>query len=209
MTTASHLVIISLNGISSSLLHTSNNNNTTDNRRTDLNGDIILSAPKSRQTRINKTNSHCEKNINFAPVRSESYRSTGDYSRGLRLEYTNVSSVLSKTPRPRNIISRQRSHINSKTSFHEEYYDMSSGINNENSNIGGSTQQLTRLSGPSFDFTTNRKSSYPNKSNTFNLGLNNYYSSTNELRLREQLHRSETNIDKMKYMISKDLNIQQ
>ncbi|CAF1351155.1 unnamed protein product [Didymodactylos carnosus] len=193
------------NGVASSLLHIPSNSNTGDNRRTDINGDIVLSASKSRQTRINKTNNQ---NMNFVPVRSESYRS-GDYNRVSRLEYPNVSSVLSAAARPRNTSSKQRNYVNSKSSFHDEYYDMNGGANNENNNIGASTQQLARLSGSSFDLTANRKPLSPNKSSTFNLGLNHYYSSTNELRLQEQLHRSETNIDKTKYLRLKDSNAQQ
>ncbi|CAM4778684.1 unnamed protein product [Rotaria magnacalcarata] len=156
------------------------------------NGDLHLSsAAKSlRTSRLQRTNSHLDKtpglNAFGLPVRSESYRSS-------RLDYG---------VRSRNTSSKQRTYVNSKTSFHEiNAGDLPiNGTQDENTfyhqqplNILSSTQ---RLNGSTFDLTASRKIISPNKSNTFNYSANGtgshhpYYNSTQEL------HRSETTNDK-------------
>ncbi|CAM4949726.1 unnamed protein product [Rotaria socialis] len=156
------------------------------------NGDLHLSsAAKSlRTSRLQRTNSHLDKtpglNAFGLPARSESYRSS-------RLDYG---------VRSRNTSSKQRTYVNSKTSFHEiNAGDLPiNGTQDENAfyhqqplNILSSTQ---RLNGSTFDLTASRKVLSPNKSNTFNYPANGtgghhpYYNSTQEL------HRSETTNEK-------------
>ncbi|CAF3979567.1 unnamed protein product [Rotaria sp. Silwood2] len=158
------------------------------------NGDLHLSsATKSlRTTRLQRTNSHLDKapglNGYGLPMRSESYRSS-------RLDYG---------IRSRHTSSKQRTYVNSKTSFHDAnggdihlngapdentYYQQQQ---QQQMNMMSSTQ---RINGSTFDLTANRKLLSPNKSNTFNYpangtGHHNYYNSAQEL------HRSETNIDR-------------
>jgi hypothetical protein len=161
--------------------------------RDDLNGaDLLLtSASKSRQTaRVQRTNSHLDKtptgNGYGLPLRSESYRSS-------RLDYG---------IRPRHTSSKQRSYVNSKSSFHDavapnDYY---AGGGQGDENLYYQQPQLTvasstqRLNGSSFDLTASRKPLSPNKSSSFNVaastGHHGYYASTQEL------HRSETNIER-------------
>jgi hypothetical protein len=144
----------------------------------------VSSATKSRHvTRLQRTNSHLDKapgvNNYGIPMRSESYRSS-------RLEHG---------LRPRRTSSKQRSYVNSKTTFH----DMNNGeLNNQDENTFHQQQQQTnvmsstqRLNGSSFDLTANRKTLSQNKSTTFNItGQQHYYNSTQEL------HRSGTTIDR-------------
>jgi hypothetical protein len=155
--------------------------------RDDINhGNLHLSsATKSRHTtRLQRTNSHLDKvpgaNTYGIPIRSESYRSS-------RVEHG---------LRPRHTSSKQRSYVNSKTTFH----DMNNGeLNNQDENTFPHQQQqqmnimnsTQRINGSSFDLTANRKTLSQNKSTTFNItGHQNYYNSTQEL------HRSGTTIDR-------------
>jgi hypothetical protein len=157
------------------------------------NGDLHVSpTAKSRHvTRLQRTNSHLDKTPGTTgyglPMRSESYRSS-------RLDYG---------IKPRNTSSKQRTYVNSKTSFHEinngDFY--LSGAQDENIYYHQQQQQMNllsstqRLNGSTFDLTASRKPISPNKSNTFNIptnvtGQHGYYSSAQEL------HRSETNLDR-------------
>lgn len=167
------------------------------NTRDDMNNvDLhVSSTGKSRHmSRLQRTNSHLEKTPGTAtfglPIRSESYRSS-------RIDYG---------LRPRHTSSKQRHYVNSKTSFHDlnsgEYYLASTQDENiyyhqqqQQMNLLSSTQ---RLNGSAFDLTASRKPLSPNRSSTFNVSANPngqhpYYNSTQEL------HRSETNIDRNQF----------
>jgi hypothetical protein len=148
------------------------------------NGNLQLSsATKARQTtRLQRTNSHLDKaaatNNYGIPMRSESYRSS-------RLDYS---------LRPRHTSSKQRSYVNSKSTFHDvnggEYSTQDENTYHQppQINMMGSTQ---RINGSSFDLTGSRKTLSPNKTNTFNIPTqHNYYNSTQELQ------RTGTTIDK-------------
>jgi hypothetical protein len=148
------------------------------------NGNLQLSsATKARQTtRLQRTNSHLDKaaamNNYGTPMRSESYRSS-------RLDYN---------LRPRHTSSKQRSYVNSKSTFHDvnggEYSTQDENTYHQppQINMMGSTQ---RINGSSFDLTGSRKTLSPSKTNTFNIPTqHNYYNSTQELQ------RTGTTIDK-------------
>jgi len=131
----------------------------------------VPSANQSHHTsRLQRTNSHLDKSPvphNYSlPVRSESYRSS-------RLDYG---------LRPRHTSSKQRTYVNSKTSFHDGNNQDENTYNPSQSqqmNILSSTQ---RLHGSSFDLTTSRKSLSPNKSSTFNLfHSQNYHTSMHDV----------------------------
>jgi hypothetical protein len=178
-----------------SALHVPTPSSSPQHPRDDMNnGDLLVaSTAKSRHTgKLQRTNSHLDKTPGTTghglPMRSESYRSS-------RLDYG---------ARPRNTSSKQRSYVNSKTSFHDinggEFYLSSSPDDNiyyhqqqqQQINLLSSTQ---RLNGSTFDLAATRKLLSPSKSNTFNIPANGtgqfgYYTST------QDFHRSETNIDR-------------
>ncbi|CAF1195435.1 unnamed protein product [Rotaria sordida] len=159
------------------------------------NSDLHLSsATKSlRTTRLQRTNSHLDKppglNNYGLPIRSESYRSS-------RLDYG---------IRSRHTSSKQRTYVNSKTSFHDANpgdMHLNGTQQDENTYYHQQQQQMNimsstqRLNGSTFDVTTtNRKLLSPNKSNTFNYP-NNSTAHHNNYNSTQELHRSETNIDR-------------
>lgn len=128
----------------------------------------IPSATQSRHTsRLQRTNSHLDKSpvphSYGLPVRSESYRSS-------RLDYG---------LRPRHTSSKQRTYVNSKSSFHDANNQDETTYQQQQMNVLSTTQ---RLHGSSFDLTTSRKSLSPNKTSTLNLlHAQNYHNSTQEL----------------------------
>ncbi|CAF2985604.1 unnamed protein product [Rotaria socialis] len=182
-----------------SILHIPTPSSPQQNFREDMNnGDLLVSpTAKSRHTaRFQRTNSHLDKSpatVGYGlPMRSESYRSS-------RLDYGGM--------RPRHTSSKQRNYVNSKTSFHEvnsgEFYLTSAQDENiyyhpqqqqqqQQMSLMSSTQ---RLNGSTLDITASRKPLSPNRTNTYNVPMNgtaqhNYFTSSQEL------HRSETNIDR-------------
>lgn len=163
--------------------------------REDMNNSdlLITSAAKSRQaSRIQRTNSYLDRPSGTAvyglPMRSESYRSS-------RLDYG---------LRPRHNSSKQRNYVTSKTSFHDgnnaDYY--LNPVQDENIYYYQQQQQINyinptqRLNGSSFDLTASRKPLSPNRSSTFNVPGNTSTGQHGHYNSSQELHRSETNVDR-------------